>query len=160
ALSETRKRLLRALKLALGLAIVAAIGWRFSRDLSRDELRQPLHLGWLALAALLYLSALLLSALSWRRLLMHLGSPAPLPGILRAYYVGHLGKYLPGKAWALLLRGGLARQAGTPAGRVGLTAFYEVLTTMGSGAVVAAILFALCGPDAGLPSRQALWDLC
>lgn len=159
-MSERKKIAWRIVKLLFGLAVVAAIGWRFAQDLSREELRvQSLQPGWLLLAGVLYLAALALSALYWKLLLARLGSPTVMLGMFRAYYVGHLGKYLPGKAWALLLRAGLAKQAGAPAGRAGLTAFYEVLVTMGSGALVAAMLFAIFGSDAGLPSREALWSL-
>src|SRR5262249_57797160 len=78
-----------------------------------------------------------------------LGPVPPWGMTLRAYYVGHLGKYLPGKAWALLLRADLVRPGGVRPGLAGLTAFYEVLTTMAAGALVAAVLFACLGADAG-----------
>jgi hypothetical protein len=137
------------LKLLLGLAIVFVIGRQFYRDLQRPSLgERPLHAGWLLASALFYLLGLGFSALFWYRLLAHLGSRPPLGLALRAYYVGHLGKYLPGKAWALFLRASLVR-GGTPLGLATLTAFYEVLTTMASGVLLAGVLFALLPPQAG-----------
>jgi uncharacterized membrane protein YbhN (UPF0104 family) len=138
------------LKALLCLAILVAIGRQFAADLRRPELYQrPLHLGWLALSGLLYLLGLGLSALYWRRLLGHLGNRPPLAMTLRAYFIGQLGKYLPGKAWALLLRAEYVRPGGVGLGVATLTAFYEVLTTMASGCLLAAVLFAALGPEGG-----------
>ena len=137
-------------KAILWLAILFFIGRQFARDLSRPELGQrSLHPGWLIVSGLLYLLGLSLSALYWQRLLAHLGAHPPLGAALRAYYLGHLGKYLPGKAWALLLRTSLVRGYGVSTGLAALTSFYEVLTTMAAGVLVAAILFAVLGADAG-----------
>ena len=62
---------------------------------------------------------------------------------MRAHYIGQLGKYLPGKAWALFLRSNMVRSPTTHVGVAILTSFYEVLITMSSGALLAAILFGL-----------------
>jgi uncharacterized membrane protein YbhN (UPF0104 family) len=135
-----------AVKAIVCLAILAAIARRFAIDLARPELWQrAVHPGWLALSGLLYLLGIGLSALYWRRLLGHLGTAPPLGRALRAYYLGHLGKYLPGKAWALWLRAEYVQGGGVGRALAALTAFYEVLTTMASGALVAAVLFALLG---------------
>jgi glycosyltransferase 2 family protein len=137
-------------KAILWLFILFLIGRRFARDLHRPELWQrPLHSGWLLLSGLLYLLGLGLSALYWDRLLRHLGARLPARVVLRACYLGHLGKYLPGKAWALFLRASLVRGHGVSLGLAALTAFYEVLTTMAAGVLVATVLFALLGTDTG-----------
>ena len=44
----------------------------------------------------------------WYRLLRQLGQRPTALAAVRAYYIGHLGKYLPGKACALLLRATLS----------------------------------------------------
>jgi glycosyltransferase 2 family protein len=135
-----------ALKALIGLAILVAVGWRFAGDLRRPELWQgPLHPGWLALSGLLYLSGLAFWAVYWWRLLGHLGPRPPFLRAARAYYVSQLGKYVPGKAWALLLRAGLVRGTGVELGVATLTTFYEVLVTMTSGALLAALLFTAFG---------------
>lgn len=138
------------LKALLWLLILYLIGRQFARDLQRPELWQrPLHPGWLLASGAVYLLGLAFSALYWRRLLGHLGACPPWGAALRAYYLGHLGKYLPGKAWALFLRTNLVRGHGVGTGLAALTAFYEVLTTMAGGVLVAALLFAVLGTDAG-----------
>jgi uncharacterized membrane protein YbhN (UPF0104 family) len=140
-------------KALLALAILVAIGLRFAADLrspaSAGLWQRSLRPGWLLLSGLLYLAGIGCSALYWRSLLGHLGVRPPLAAAVRAYYVGHLGKYLPGKAWAVLLRAAQVRPAGVPLGLAALTSFYEVLTTMASGALVAALLFGLCGEPGG-----------
>jgi uncharacterized membrane protein YbhN (UPF0104 family) len=138
-----------ALKVVFVLAILASVGWQLARDLLRLDLNEvPLQPGWLALCALLYLAGLGFSALFWYRLLRAFGQRPPLLATARAYYVGQLGKYLPGKAWALLLRASLVRSSTVSLGAAGITAFYEVLTTMAAGALLAAVLFAWQPPVA------------
>jgi uncharacterized membrane protein YbhN (UPF0104 family) len=150
-----------AVRALLGLVIVSWIGWRFWKDLSRPELwEKPLAVGWLVPAALSYLGGLSLSALYWRRLLGHLGHKPGLLATFRAYFVGQLGKYVPGKALALVMRAAFLRGAGVPAGLAGLAAFYEVLTTMAAGALLALVLFVLTGPGEVLAGGgEAFWDL-
>jgi uncharacterized membrane protein YbhN (UPF0104 family) len=107
-------------------------------------------------SALCYLAALALSAVFWGHLLRRLGQPAPAWDVARAYYVSHLGKYLPGKALALVLRGVLVRPAGAHLGLAMLTAFYEVLAGMLGGALLAALLFAALDAGEGSAHGEAL----
>jgi hypothetical protein len=139
------------IKAVLGLLIVAAIGRRFYLDLrDHPELtEQPLRPGWLVLSGALYLLGLGTCALFWYRLLWALGQQPALASAVRAYYIGHMGKYLPGKAWALFLRADLVRGPAVRGGLAAMTAFYEVLVTMSAGALVAAVLFALLLPPSG-----------
>jgi hypothetical protein len=160
-MKEKLRRCWPALKLLLAAVLLLVIGRRFFLDLQRPELWQrPLGVGWLALAGLLYLAGLGFSAWYWRRLLGHLDRMPPRYATLRAYYVGHLGKYLPGKAWAVILRATLIRAAGTSVGVATLTTFYEVLVTMASGVLVATVLFACLAPSGGGGMGPAeLWGL-
>jgi uncharacterized membrane protein YbhN (UPF0104 family) len=145
------------LKVLLALAILIAIGRQFARDLSRPELWQlPLQPGWLALSALLYLLGLGFSAVYWYRLLVVLGQRPSFLGTMRAHYIGQMGKYLPGKAWALFLRSNLVRSPTTQVGVAVLTSFYEVFVTMASGALLAAVVL---GVQAWHSSSQADWHL-
>lgn len=149
-MSSKRQRIWPIVKALAWLALLFFIGRQFAHDLQRTELYQrPLHAGWLFLSGLLYVLGLGLSALYWKRLLGHLGAHPPLGAALRAYYLGHLGKYVPGKAWALLLRTSLVRGHGVATGLAALTSLYEVLTTMAAGVLVAAVLFGVLGADAG-----------
>jgi hypothetical protein len=145
---ERLRKVWPLVKALLGLAIVVVIGRTFYLDLSShpDLLRHPLKPGWLVLCGALYLLGLSFSALCWHRLMRTLGQRPPFLVALRAYYIGHMGKYLPGKAWALFLRGSLVRGPGVPLGLATVTAFYEVLVTMSAGVLVTAVLSVLLLP--------------
>lgn len=142
-----------AIKAVVALAILVAIGRRFQHDLEgHPELwNLSLRPGWLVLCGLLYVLGQIFPALYWYRLLKQVGEqPAPLPAV-RTYWIAQLGKYLPGKAWALVLRATMAGEGGVRMGVAGMTAFYEVLATMASGVLVAAVLFAVLGPRSDTP---------
>jgi hypothetical protein len=135
-------------KLLLALAIVLAVGRRFYLDLQELDIENTsLRPGWLVLSAILYVLALGFSAWFWKRLLVVCGARPATLGVARAYYIGHLGKYVPGKAWALLLRSALIRPFGVRLGVGAITAFYEVLTTMAAGAFLAAAIFLVQPPQ-------------
>ncbi len=104
----------RLAKLLLAAAILVGVGRQFYRDLSKPaDPNQPdlseLHVrpAWLLASGGLYLTALSFSACYWYRLLWIFGQRPTFFRAYRAYFIGQLGKYVPGKAWALLLRGGL-----------------------------------------------------
>src|SRR5262249_56906349 len=106
----------------------------FTRDLRGLNLEErSLQPGWLAVSGLLYVLGLGTSAWFWIRLLRALGQHPPVLAAVRAYYVGHLGKYLPGKAWALIMRTTMIRGPTVRLGVAGLTTFYEGFTTMAGG---------------------------
>src|SRR5262249_25155183 len=133
--------------------------WRILRneELSRGESRSPAEVladairsaGPVALvqSGWLYLAGLGFSAAFWIGLTRSLGERLPVVAGVRAYYVSHLGKYVPGKAVALVVRTTLAAGAGCRPGIAVLTAVYETLTTMAAGSLLAAALL-LTGGDA------------
>lgn len=140
-----------AIKILFTVAILIAVGRYFYRELrsAYDEgiLSRSFHPGWLVLAGGLYILGLGCSAWFWIRLMRSLSERPPILPSIRAYYLGHMGKYLPGKAWALVLRATLARSAGVGLGVAGVTSLYEVLTTMAAGALLAIVVFAVDAPD-------------
>jgi hypothetical protein len=172
-----RRHWWRVLKWTLILAILAGVGWQFVRILRAPELQnidpnrsatailwdqiRDARPGWLLISGVLYVLGLGFPALYWSRLQRHLGQQSIDPLTLcRAYYVSHVGKYVPGKAWALLLRATLIGGPRERAAIAGMAAFYEVLTTMTGGALFAALLFAVLIPDRGpLPDWTSIKDL-
>ncbi len=130
----------------LAVAIIGAVGWQFARQLRDPVLwERPLapHPAWLAACAVLYIAGFGFFAAFWCILVRGVGGHAPLPPLVRAFYVSQLGKYVPGKAWTLLLRAALARHAGVRTSVAVATAIYETLTTMASGALLAVVLSAV-----------------
>jgi uncharacterized membrane protein YbhN (UPF0104 family) len=138
----TRNRLLAAGKLLLAVAIMAAVGRRFYLDLLNLDLETvTIRPAWLVLSGVLYVLGLSFSVAFWVRLLRVFGQRPSIRAAVRAYYVGQLGKYVPGKAWALLVRSVLVRGPEVHMGVAAITAFYEVLTTMAAGVLLAVCIW-------------------
>jgi hypothetical protein len=143
-------------KVLLALAIVGGVGWRFATILGRPELwEKPVHarVEWLEGTVFFYILGLGFPAIFWNWLLVSLGERPRLLATVRAYYLGQLGKYIPGKAVGLLLRTGLLAESGIRPGVGAMTTTYETLTTMASGALVAAVLLSLLAVE----RERALW---
>ncbi len=62
---------------------------------------------------------------------------------LRAYYIGHLGKYVPGKAMVVILRTVMVRGHRVDAAVAAVSVFFETLTMMAVGAFMAAGILAV-----------------
>jgi glycosyltransferase 2 family protein len=110
---------LRRVADVLGVAI-AVVGLAFVvRVLVRDREAVLAALDGVAILALLPALLLGLVAMgwigaSWRRCLAVLGAPEPLRAALHQYFVGQLGKYVPGGIWPVVGRAEMARRGGVP----------------------------------------------
>lgn len=152
-------QLWRWLKPVIALVIVGFVGIQFARVLGQPEVWEAadrLEPTTLFAAALGYLFALTCWGGYWVRLLARQCQPVPLWPGLRAYYVSQVGKYVPGKAWTLLLRAGLVRGYGVSLGTAVLAGFYETLTAMAAGALLAAVLLPLVSTGDGQLGQRAL----
>jgi uncharacterized membrane protein YbhN (UPF0104 family) len=98
---------------------------------------------WLIAAGLAYAIGLVPMAWFWHRALTALGQPAPWPATLRAYFLGHIGKYVPGKAMAVVLRVAGVRKWVTSIRIALVSSLLETLTMMAVGAFLAAVISAL-----------------
>jgi uncharacterized membrane protein YbhN (UPF0104 family) len=101
------------------------------RDLARLDLR------WLAASAGLYVAAMWPSCFFWRKVLQAMGQDPPLGPLVKAYFIGHLGKYVPGKAMVVILRAGLLRGPRVDTTVAVVSVFVETLTLMAVGACFA-----------------------
>jgi uncharacterized membrane protein YbhN (UPF0104 family) len=142
--SARKKWLIRAIK----LLIVVLVIWAVRRTVYKawnqlDDYQWELRPGWLAASVVLYLGGLLPAGLFWYRVLRTLGQNARLGETLRAYYVGHLGKYVPGKAMVVVIRAGLIRGRGVSTGLAAASVFVETLTMMAVGAFLGAAILAI-----------------
>lgn len=143
------------LKVVFPLVIIAGVGWHFFGILSRRELTEThfdIHLGWLLLSALLYLGAQSIWATFFVTALHSQSVSVPTGAALRAYFISQLGKYVPGKAWVVFMRVRSLQGYGIHRGAVVMAGFYETLTAMGAGALVALILLPWLG-DTG----ETIW---
>jgi uncharacterized membrane protein YbhN (UPF0104 family) len=132
---------------SLRIAALAIVCWFANKTVSAalDQLSQHewrLQPHWLIVAGGLYIAGLTPMAWFWYRTLHVLGQPAPWNATLRAYFLGHLGKYVPGKAMAVILRIAAVRKW-APTIRIAiLSVMLETLTMMAVGAFLAAALSA------------------
>lgn len=148
--SLTRRPWLRWVKIGFRVLIIAAVAAGIAHTV-RKSLAQfeehrfslaELHYGWLAVAGFLYLLASLPGWWFWHRVLVAMGQQPGSWSSARAFYIGHLGKYVPGKAMVVVLRAGLVQGPQVNTAVAATAVFVETLTTMAVGAVVAGILVA------------------
>jgi len=130
--------LIAAVKWLLFAVVLFYVG-RKSVELTDAESLSKLsiHPLWLFAAGVVYLVGWLPSVVVWQRLMRVLGARPPFAMTLKAYYLGHLGKYVPGKAAAIFLRSSTLQAVGVPIGTSVLTAMLETLMVMGVGLALA-----------------------
>lgn len=148
------KRLWPALKWGLFVLVLIFVAWHgWQLWTGFDQPATPLKWGWLLLAVATSLCAWLPSLWFWRELMSALGAIAPWPQVARAYYCGHLGKYVPGKGAAIVIRSALVKDCRVPATTAALTVTIEALTCMWVGLLVVIALYPSLAP--GLPPSLA-----
>jgi uncharacterized membrane protein YbhN (UPF0104 family) len=141
----TRSRIFSGLRILLALLVVAAVSiavarnWRqVSADIARIDART------FALAAALACLPPLFTVMGWRILLADLGSPlhvAPAGGI---FFVGQLGKYVPGAVWSIVAQAEMGVRLHIPRRRMAVVAFVSVA------------IAAICGLIVGTPAVPLL----
>ncbi len=94
---------------------------------------------WILLAVPCAIVGILAPGLYWFWTLRALHIHVPLPIVARAYYVGNLGKYVPGKAMVMILRATALRPFGATVPMTVISVFVETLTTMAVGAAIGVV---------------------
>lgn len=105
----------------------------------------PLAVGGAALAVS---GGLWCTFLTWRALLADLGFPLSLTGGARVFFLGQLGKYVPGSVWPALAQMELGRDYRVPARASGAAVVVFMLLSVGVGLVVAVVTIPLLGAAA------------
>ena len=116
-----------------------------------DETKQALaDIAWpmagLALAAALAGMWALMMGL--RAVLAGFGSPLPLRAGIRIWFISQLGKYLPGKVWALAAQVDLGREYRVPKKRMVSAMLLAMAITVATGLAVATVTLPLTSPTA------------
>ena len=114
-----------AVALLVGLAVALANQWPGVRPHLRD-LSLPALVGSLAALAVAQLFAML----GWRVVVSELGSHLHLAESARIYFVGQVGKYLPGSVWPVLAQMDMGRDAGVPRTRMGVSFVLSLLVSV------------------------------
>ncbi|HEY8545285.1 MAG TPA: lysylphosphatidylglycerol synthase domain-containing protein [Acidimicrobiales bacterium] len=149
----TRRRLAGA-STAVGMLLAAvAVAFVVQRLASNwDDVTDALagaRPGWIAGAAVLAVAGMTAIAVPWRRALRAVGGDLDMGQVVARYYLGELGKYLPGGVWPVVGRGELARRAGVP--RV---AAYASVGLSLVALYLAAMLLAVAGTPAILGGQR------
>ncbi len=103
---------------------------------------KTIHGWWLAAAAVVYLIGQLPMAIFWRAILVDLGQQPAWYRTIRANLIGHLGKYVPGKALVVVILSALAQTPRVRSGPLVASFFYETFTSMAVGSILAVVVLA------------------
>jgi len=137
----------RWLAWSLRIAVLVVVCWFAGKTvlIALERLSQytwHVQPAWLLAAGIVYVVGLIPMAWFWKCALAALGQSAPWGAVLRAYFIGHLGKYVPGKAMAVILRVAAVRRWAPSMRFAILSTMMETLTMMAVGAFLAAALSA------------------
>lgn len=116
ARSSSRGRWLVVARVAFLLAAIG-FGWLWLRDDWDDVVAamQSVSLGAVAWSLLAVLAGLLLTGFVWGRCLHRFGHDVPTGAAMSVFFVGQLGKYIPGSVWSLGAQAQMATRYGVPA---------------------------------------------
>ncbi|MET8050271.1 MULTISPECIES: lysylphosphatidylglycerol synthase transmembrane domain-containing protein [unclassified Streptosporangium] len=109
----------------------------------------------LVLSLVAVLAALCGGMMTWRALLADLGSPLPLRAGARVFFVGQLGKYIPGSLWPVIAQMEMGRELGVPRSRSAAAFFLTLPVQLGSGLVVSGVTLLAAQPGAAAPYAWA-----
>nr|WP_298926443.1 lysylphosphatidylglycerol synthase domain-containing protein [uncultured Erythrobacter sp.] len=96
--------------------------------------------GLIALAFLAAMINIVLTGLSWRALLARAPVNLSLRRSAYVFFLGQIGKYLPGTVWSFLASGELAKRTGFPRAAAMSSLLLALLIGVGSGVIIALLL--------------------
>ncbi|MDR0869761.1 MAG: flippase-like domain-containing protein [Planctomycetaceae bacterium] len=136
-----KKRLILLAKILIVLAVAVWVGWELYKSWDKaSQLNWKPDILWLTLSGIFYIIGYAPAAVFWRYAMVSLGQKPNWYETFRAYYIGHLGKYIPGKAMVVIMRSGMLDPARTRMSVAAAAVFLETLTMMASGAFLAAVI--------------------
>jgi hypothetical protein len=141
-----------AVRLAVLAGFLGALSWSLATQWAAVRpLVGQLSMRWLAAALVSVLAGILATFCCWRAILADLGGRLPAVAGARVFFLGQLGKYLPGSVWPVMTQMELGRDHGVPERASGAAAAVFLLVVVGTGLAVAAATAPLLGPDAIRP---------
>ena len=136
----TRSRLVNVLGTAIGVAGLVFVAVRIGRD--REAIADAVESsepGWLIVAVVVGLAAMTLLGVNWLVIVRQGGAPAPWRRGLYWFFVGQLGKYVPGGIWPIVGQAELAHRDRTPRPVAYWSTAMSMVATLLGAVVVAAI---------------------
>jgi uncharacterized membrane protein YbhN (UPF0104 family) len=136
-----KSRIFTILKALIFIAVVVWVVWELNKSWNKiSQVKWQADYYWLLFSAIFYFLAYIPTSMFWRYSMQSLGQRPGVYESLRAYYIGHLGKYVPGKAVVVVLRSGLLNHDRTRTSVAAAAVFLETLTMMASGAFLSALI--------------------
>jgi hypothetical protein len=147
-----RRRATAAVGLLLFGVALAFCARTFVDERARvEDVLGEARVGWLLVTALLAAAAMWSLVLGWARCLGVLGAERPVGLVGRWYFLGELGKYVPGGLWSIVGRGELARRDGVAA----TAAYQSVVLSLAAWYGAALLPAALVGSHPAVQGRAA-----
>ncbi|MFW6171299.1 MAG: lysylphosphatidylglycerol synthase transmembrane domain-containing protein [Planctomycetota bacterium] len=155
-------------KLGIRAVVLGLVAWGIWRTVRQagDELPTygvawgDVSLTWALVAGVLYIAGLLPCWVFWHRTLYAMEQRPRWRESLRAFWIGHLGKYVPGKAMVVVLRAGLIHGERVNRTVAATSVFIETLTMMAVGAFVSSAVLVLISDNRWLTLLAAGLMLC
>ncbi len=150
AQSKSRRWTIRLIQAVILLVVaffiyrMVASSWHEIGDSSRLE---DINWAWLAAAMLIYVVGLIPAAWFWSVVLDRTGQRERPLHLAAAYFVGGLGKYVPGKAMVVVIRVAMLRNRTCSLRAAAASVFYETLTMMAVGGFLGAGIVAVLYRD-------------
>lgn len=133
----SRSRVLNVVRIVVATAVVVALVWGIARnwaEISQDL--QRVSIGALLLSFVPAALGTWLTMLGWRVVLADLGSPLHLAPAGGVFFVGQLGKYLPGSVWTVLVQADMASHLHVPRRRTGVAGLVTIGLSVLTGLLV------------------------
>ena len=138
---------------------VLAIGGLLAATVSRwsdvSDVATSVDATELALAVAGMVAGTFVSLLSWRAILADLGSRLSVKNAVAIFFVGQLGKYLPGSVWPVVAQMELGRQHGVPRKQSAVAAMLSMVVGVTAGGLVAAATLPFVAAGELKPYRYA-----
>lgn len=138
-----RRSIWRWAQVVLAVAVIYFAGrklveaWSAARGVPIEWEIRPL---WLILALVIVWGSYAVLVEGWRRVVLAMGQRLGYLSAVRITMVSNLGKYLPGKVWAIAGAALLAERAGVAPGAAVAAAFILQALSLGSGLLLVAVL--------------------
>lgn len=154
-----RRSLWRWLQAILAIGIIVLAGWKLVREWNAFQ-GQPIEWEfrplWLILALLIVWSSYAVLVEGWRRVVLSMQQRLGYLDAVRITMVSNLGKYLPGKVWAIAGAALLAERAGVQPAAAVAAAFILQALSLASGLLLVAFLAPEAMQSLGTGSRVTL----
>lgn len=147
---KKRKSVLRrVVEIVVTVAFLAYVGYSLGKRWTEVQgVIGDLSVPAIALSLVGSLAAVWCSFLSWRVLLADFGSHVPVTGAMRIFFVGQLGKYLPGKVWPIVTQMRLGKAYNVPGRSSAAAVLITMFITLGTGLLLTAVVLPLLGGKA------------